>query len=81
MPLTLKLTDAEDAAITKAALEDPDCPPLTDSELATMRPAIEVVPEIVQQYRRFKTEPRVAKSIGTTHSHDSVRSEGRRPNV
>ena len=54
MPLKLELTAIEDAAITNAALEDPDCPPLTDAELAAMRPAVEVVPEIVKQYCRFK---------------------------
>jgi len=31
-------TDAEDAAITTAALQDSDNPPLSDSELASMRP-------------------------------------------
>jgi len=31
-------TDAEDAAITAAALQDPDNPPLTDAELASLRP-------------------------------------------
>ena len=34
-------TDAEDAAITAAALSDPDAKPLTDTELARMRPVIE----------------------------------------
>lgn len=31
-------TDEEDAAITAAALTDPDNPPLTDAELAQFRP-------------------------------------------
>lgn len=31
-------TDAEDAAITAAALQDPDTPPLSDAELASLRP-------------------------------------------
>lgn len=34
-------TDEEDAAITKAALEDPDTWVMTDEELARMRPATE----------------------------------------
>jgi uncharacterized protein (DUF4415 family) len=37
-------TDEEDAQITAAALSDPDCPPLTDDQLARMRPASEVLP-------------------------------------
>ncbi len=37
-------TDEEDAQITAAALSDPDCPPLTDEQLANMRPASEVLP-------------------------------------
>jgi putative transcriptional regulator len=31
------MTDEEDAAITAAAESDPDCPPLTDAQLAQMR--------------------------------------------
>lgn len=32
------MTDEEDAAITAAALRDPDNPPLTDADFARMRP-------------------------------------------
>ena len=32
-------TEEEDRAITAAALADPDAPPLTDAQLATMAPA------------------------------------------
>lgn len=32
-------TEEEDAAITKAALADPDNPPMTDAELAKLKPA------------------------------------------
>ena len=32
------MTDEEDAAITAAALRDPDCPPLTLEQMARMRP-------------------------------------------
>ena len=32
-------TDEEDAAITRAALSDPDNPPLTDEQLAQLKPA------------------------------------------
>ncbi|TFF17948.1 hypothetical protein E3C22_22710 [Jiella endophytica] len=37
-------TPEEDAAITAAALSDPDNPPLTDEELEQMRPARDVMP-------------------------------------
>ncbi|MCT9117047.1 BrnA antitoxin family protein [Cupriavidus gilardii] len=40
-------TDAEDEALTRAALSDPDNPPLTDDEMASMRPAKEVLPSLV----------------------------------
>lgn len=44
------MTDEEDAAITKAALSDPDNPPLTDEDLARMRP-IEDFPELMRLVR------------------------------
>lgn len=50
-------TDDEDAAITSAALADPDNPPLTDEEFAKMRPAAETAPEIVAAYRRTRGRP------------------------
>ncbi|WP_439683944.1 Phage protein [Cupriavidus oxalaticus] len=40
-------TEAEDEALTRAALSDPDNPPLTSAELARMRPAREVLPNLV----------------------------------
>ncbi|WP_206027018.1 BrnA antitoxin family protein [Jiella endophytica] len=42
--LTEPISDDEDAAITAAALSDPDNPPLTDEDWARMRPAREVMP-------------------------------------
>jgi uncharacterized protein (DUF4415 family) len=51
---TDSMTDEEDAAITAAALRDPDNPPLSDEILARMRPAGEVAPEIVAAYRRWR---------------------------
>ncbi|MBO0905556.1 hypothetical protein [Jiella sonneratiae] len=41
---TEPISDEEDAAITTAALSDPDNPPLTDEELDRMRPARDVMP-------------------------------------
>lgn len=45
------MTDDEDAAITRAALADPDNPPLDAERLAAMRPAVDVIPEIVRRTR------------------------------
>ena len=42
----------EDVAIDVGIARDPDCPELTADEIAQMRPAIEVVPDIVMAYRR-----------------------------
>lgn len=42
-------TDEEDAAITAAAESDPDNPPLTDEQLARMRPFAEVHPDLVRR--------------------------------
>ena len=42
----------EDVAIDVGIARDPDCPELTAEEMAEMRPAIEVDPEIVMAYRR-----------------------------
>ena len=47
-------TPEEDARITAAALSDPDNPPLTEADFANARPAIEVVPHIVERYRRTR---------------------------
>jgi uncharacterized protein (DUF4415 family) len=45
-PKIRDLSPAEDAAIVRAALSDPDAHPLTDEELAKFRPAREVLPAI-----------------------------------
>lgn len=42
------VTDAEDAAIRKAAASDPDAPELTDAELAEFTPAGEVLSRILR---------------------------------
>ena len=48
------VSEEEDARITAAALSDPDNPPLTEADFANARPAIEVVPHIVERYRRTR---------------------------
>ena len=50
-PGTIWPTSEGDAAINAAIALDPDNPELTDEDFARMRPAIEVVPEIVARYR------------------------------
>ena len=40
-------TGAEDEALTRAAQSDPDNPLLTDEELASMRPAREILPLLI----------------------------------
>lgn len=50
-------TDEEEAAINAGIAADPDNPELTDEDFAQMRPAEEVVPEIVEAYRRSRGRP------------------------
>lgn len=51
-----EMSDEEDAALTAAALRDPDNPPLDDKFWNCARPAIEVHPEIVADWRRRQGE-------------------------
>lgn len=44
----------EDARITAAAQSDPDNPPLTDEQLARLRPASETHGRVVERYRRTR---------------------------
>lgn len=50
-PVLDEISDEEDAAITKAAMEDPDMWLPTDAELATMRPVWEF-PHLVADLQR-----------------------------
>src|SRR5207248_3545840 len=45
------MTDEEDAELTRAAIADPDNPPLADADFGKMRPAVDVAPEIVRRAR------------------------------
>lgn len=56
----------EDAAITAAAESDPDFPPITDDLLSRLRPAIEVVPQIVEEYRRSRGRQKAAVKAQVT---------------
>jgi uncharacterized protein (DUF4415 family) len=48
------MTDAEDAEIRAGIAQDPDAFELTDEMWARMRPASEVMPDIVEAYRRSR---------------------------
>lgn len=68
LPDLLPMSDEEDAAITAAALSDPDNPPLTDEQIAEMRPIAEVLPEFAAMLRNRggrpkKESPKVALSL------------------
>lgn len=45
------ISDEEDAALTRAAEADPDNPPLTDADWGDMRPAEEIMPDVVRRAR------------------------------
>ena len=47
-------SDEEEAAIQRGIAEDPDNPEWTEEDFARARPAIEVVPEIVEAWRRSR---------------------------
>jgi uncharacterized protein (DUF4415 family) len=48
------MSDEEDAELTAAAMRDPDNPPLTEEFWARARPASEVHPDIVADWRRTR---------------------------
>ena len=59
----------EEVAIDVGIARDPDNPELTAEDFAQMRPAIEVVPEIVMAYRRGELRIRpdlMAKRVNET---------------
>lgn len=57
-------TEAEDRELTRAAESDPDNPPLSDAELARMRPAAEVLPRLMgEQAAKAMLRPRGRPSL------------------
>lgn len=56
------LSEEEDAAIVAAAMSDPDAPPMTDEQLARLRPAHEVLPGLVAEVlRRPRGRPKIER--------------------
>jgi len=69
-------TDEEDAAITAAAMSDPDALPLTDEELAQFRPAKEVFsPEV---YAAWADKSRRVIIEHVTDAEDAARQAAKR---
>jgi uncharacterized protein (DUF4415 family) len=59
----LELSPEEDAAITAAAESDPDALPLTDEQLARMRPFAEVHPDLVRRRGPQRKPTKVSVTI------------------
>ncbi len=53
-PVRHVVSEPEERRINAAARRDADNPPLSDAELAAMRPASEVLPHVVAAFRRTR---------------------------
>jgi len=73
------VTDEEDAAITAAALSDPNCPPLTDVQLARMRPAREVLPPALYAALTDKSKPHTITLVSDAEDRARQKRMGRPP--
>lgn len=69
-----RIDSMTDEELTRAALSDPDTPPLTDADFAKMRPASDVHPEIVEAYKRTrgKQKAKVKDRITIRLNHEVV---------
>jgi uncharacterized protein (DUF4415 family) len=69
-------SDAEDAALTRAAEGDADNPPLTDAQLNHMQPARDVLPSLVGDQTAevlLKRRGRPATPTGQHKVHTTIR--------
>jgi uncharacterized protein (DUF4415 family) len=57
------MTDEEDAQIAAGIARDPDAFQITDEMASRMRPAVEVMPEIVAAYRRRGSQKAPTKKL------------------
>jgi len=69
-------SDEEDAVIHAAALSDPDNLPLTEEELARMRPAREVMPPALYAALTDKSKPPIVRIV--TDAEDAARQAAKR---
>jgi hypothetical protein len=59
------ISDAEDAAIKRAAVADLDNPPLDDRMFARMRPATEVMPDVARRSGGQRSpDPTLPRKVG-----------------
>jgi hypothetical protein len=58
------MTDEEDAEIRAGIAADPDAFEMTEEMWARMRPAVEMAPEIVAAYRRWRKARRLGPKDG-----------------
>jgi len=75
-------SDEEDAALIAAALSDPDNPPMTDEQLAGLRPAREVFsPELMARLTDKSTPPTFELVTDAEHAARmaDIRKRGRPP--
>ena len=56
-------TDEEEADIQRGIAIDPDAPEWTDDDWACARPALEVVPHVVEEYRRTRGKQKAPTKV------------------
>ena len=56
-------TDEQEVAIQRGIAQDPDNPELIDEELASLRPAREVHPELVAEYLRTRGKQKAPTKV------------------
>ena len=66
-------TDEEDREITQAAESDADNPPLSNEQLAALRPAEKIVPEVVKAHRRGGIKRRRGPQKAPTKKRITIR--------